>query len=166
MPDEPLAYFLTWTTYGTWLTGDDRGWEKRSKGLQEPSTGLRLWNRAKLNAAPIVLTSSERHLVERTIGEHCDFRGWPMHAVSVRTNHVHVVVSAPNHPEDVLEKLKTRCARILSEDQAATREAKPRKWWTERGSTRYLNDEASLEAAVQYVVEAQDGSRFEDESGS
>jgi hypothetical protein len=23
--DEPLAYFLTWTTYGTWLPGDERG---------------------------------------------------------------------------------------------------------------------------------------------
>jgi hypothetical protein len=22
---DPLAYFLTWTTYGTWLPGDERG---------------------------------------------------------------------------------------------------------------------------------------------
>ncbi len=22
---EPLAYFLTWPTYGTWLPGDERG---------------------------------------------------------------------------------------------------------------------------------------------
>jgi len=26
---EPLAYFLTWTTYGTWLPGDERGWVRR-----------------------------------------------------------------------------------------------------------------------------------------
>ena len=25
LPD-PLAYFLTWSTYGTWLPGDERGW--------------------------------------------------------------------------------------------------------------------------------------------
>jgi hypothetical protein len=24
--DEPLAYFLTWTAYGSWLPGDERGW--------------------------------------------------------------------------------------------------------------------------------------------
>jgi hypothetical protein len=24
--NEPLAYYLTWTTYGTWLPGDERGW--------------------------------------------------------------------------------------------------------------------------------------------
>ena len=23
--DEPMAYFITWTTYGTWLPGDERG---------------------------------------------------------------------------------------------------------------------------------------------
>ena len=23
--DEPIAYFITWTTYGTWLPGDERG---------------------------------------------------------------------------------------------------------------------------------------------
>jgi hypothetical protein len=22
----PIAYHLTWTTYGTWLPGDSRGW--------------------------------------------------------------------------------------------------------------------------------------------
>jgi REP element-mobilizing transposase RayT len=164
MPDDPLAYFLTWTTHGTWLPGDDRGWAKRGKGFQEPSTGLRLWNRAKLAAAPVVLTSSERDVVERTINAHCEFRGWSMHAVAVRTNHVHVVVSAPNHPDDVLEKLKTRCARLLSEDPAKHRKSKPPKWWSERGSTRYLNDEASLESAIRYVVDAQQGSRFENDN--
>jgi hypothetical protein len=27
--DEPLAYFLTWTTYGSWLPGDERGWVEK-----------------------------------------------------------------------------------------------------------------------------------------
>ena len=26
--DEPLAYFITWTVYGTWLQGDVRGWRR------------------------------------------------------------------------------------------------------------------------------------------
>jgi hypothetical protein len=37
MPDQadPIAYFLTWTTYGTWLPGDERGWyAKQASGLQ------------------------------------------------------------------------------------------------------------------------------------
>src|ERR1700747_2517170 len=33
---EPLAYFLTWTTYGTWLPGDERGWVQYRHGMRLP----------------------------------------------------------------------------------------------------------------------------------
>src|SRR5262249_3307643 len=33
-----LAYFLTWTTYGTWLPGDARGWVQ-VPGVGHPATG-------------------------------------------------------------------------------------------------------------------------------
>ena len=33
---EPLAYFLTWPTYGTWLPGDERGWVEYRHGWQLP----------------------------------------------------------------------------------------------------------------------------------
>src|SRR3990172_10721 len=29
---EPIAYFLTWTSYGTWLSGDPRGWVRFGGG--------------------------------------------------------------------------------------------------------------------------------------
>ena len=31
-PNEPLAYFITWTCYGTSLHGDERGWHEWGKG--------------------------------------------------------------------------------------------------------------------------------------
>jgi hypothetical protein len=31
-----IAYFSTWTTYGTWLPGDSRCWFERGKGFQTP----------------------------------------------------------------------------------------------------------------------------------
>ena len=33
---EPLAYFLTWATYGTWLPGDERGWIEYRHGWKLP----------------------------------------------------------------------------------------------------------------------------------
>ena len=33
---EPLAYFLTWPIYGTWLPGDERGWVEYRHGWQLP----------------------------------------------------------------------------------------------------------------------------------
>ncbi|MGI9518711.1 MAG: hypothetical protein ACR2NP_16760 [Pirellulaceae bacterium] len=37
---EPLAYLLTWTTYGTWLHGDDRGWNRRDEPEFQPPNPL------------------------------------------------------------------------------------------------------------------------------
>ena len=34
---EPLAFFLTWTTYGSWLPGDERGWVEKP-GHPDPPT--------------------------------------------------------------------------------------------------------------------------------
>jgi hypothetical protein len=32
----PLAYFITWGTYGTWLPGDQRGWVEYRRGWRLP----------------------------------------------------------------------------------------------------------------------------------
>ena len=34
--DDPIGYFLTWVTYGTWLPGDSRGWVEHRHGWQLP----------------------------------------------------------------------------------------------------------------------------------
>lgn len=45
MYDDPLAYFITWTTYGTWLPGDPRGWVEYHHGHQLPDPILELESR-------------------------------------------------------------------------------------------------------------------------
>jgi REP element-mobilizing transposase RayT len=91
-------------------------------------------------------------MVEDAIREHCDIRNWSLHAVNARTNHVHVVVTATGtRPESVRDQFKAWCTRRLKAD-VPTRA----RFWTEGGSCRWINQEADLEAAVLYVVEAQD----------
>ena len=59
-----LAYFLTWTTYGTWLPGDARGWVNRhpqgDNVIAPPSPALE-WHARRLmeeaGAAPMVLNA-------------------------------------------------------------------------------------------------------------
>src|SRR5437588_13000482 len=50
-------------------------------------------NRAMLKGEPVRLDAKRRSSVERSIRETCTIRKWLLHTVSVRTNHVHVVVS-------------------------------------------------------------------------
>jgi hypothetical protein len=65
---------------------------------------------------------------------------------------VHLVVAAPASPEKVMSDLKAWASRRLRE---AFGEDADRDRWTQHGSTRYLNDTKSVEAAVAYVVDEQ-----------
>ena len=108
------------------------------------------------------LDDIERSLVEVTIAAHCRLRGWSLHAVNCRSNHLHVVVTAKDrHPDEVRDQLKAWTVRRLKElelervlDKNHASSAR-KKWWAERGSKRYLSDEDSLEAAIQYVRDSQ-----------
>lgn len=158
MNDDPLAYFLTWPTYGTWLPGDERGWVEYRKGWHVPDAARKLESAAKMTEDACTLSEPEREIVERQVAETCGHRGWHLYAVSCRSNHIHVVVTAPNtHPKKVRNDLKAWCTRRLKEKSDPTRE----NWWAERGSQRYINDEGSLEAAIRYVTEAQDRMHLE-----
>ncbi len=157
---EPLAYFLTWTTYGTWLPGDERGWVDRPGQFQLPNPHLEAVARSLLTEEPCVLNPQQRRLVEETISKHCRIRGWHLHVVHCRTKHVHVVVTAPLlHPKRVRDQFKAWCTRHLKELQRAnsTDPSQPLRlqWWTEGGSQRWLNDLQSLLEATQYARDFQ-----------
>ena len=72
---EPLAYFLTWPTYGTWLPGDERGWVKYRRGMQAPDPIRKREAAARMTEDACRLDGDQRQLVESTIAEHCDTRG-------------------------------------------------------------------------------------------
>lgn len=165
---EPLAYFLTWTTYGTWLPGDERGWVLRGKGFQLPAPIRQESAKKRMTESVCTLNQEERAVVEKTITDHCRIRGWYLHAANSRSNHVHVVVTAHGRsPEDVRDQFKAWCTRKLNEHMRNTSPTRQRgntidtppireNWWTEKGSQRYIGDEESLEAVIIYVLDAQD----------
>jgi hypothetical protein len=94
----PLAYLLTFRTFGTWLHGDIRwsvGRSRRSareSKLIQPNVPL---NEAMaVNQPPVILNKNQRETVEEAIIEVCKNRGYFLRAVNARTNHVHAAVTA------------------------------------------------------------------------
>ncbi|HEY6565119.1 MAG TPA: hypothetical protein VIY86_11515, partial [Pirellulaceae bacterium] len=61
--DEPLAFFITWTVYGTHLQGHEQGWRRRKKGTQPPQPLLEGWRHDRLNHPVIVLDADMRVIV-------------------------------------------------------------------------------------------------------
>src|SRR5262245_15811024 len=110
-----LAYHLVGTTYGTWLPGEARGWIKKGQWVVQPPDPKREQHaRVRRSEPAVLLTPAQRSLVEQTVADHCRIRGWLLHAVNARTNHVHVVVTADCAPDEVMNQLKAWCSRKLS----------------------------------------------------
>jgi REP element-mobilizing transposase RayT len=152
-----LAYFITYHTHGTWLHGDERGSvddeHNRPGTAVLPADARRHQAAALRKKHPAVeLDEACRAIVERTIRAVVDHRGWTLHAVNVRTNHVHLVVGANVSPEKVMNDLKSWSTRRMVEAGLFER---GRKAWTRHGSTKYLWNEAALDDACRYVVEGQ-----------
>jgi REP element-mobilizing transposase RayT len=152
---DPIAFFVTWTTYASWLPGDQRGWYARAGVYHGARGSLAKTMTQRLRHAPVVLSLSQRLVVQRAVSEHCRFRDWRLLASSCRTNHVHVVVAAGDRkPERIRGELKSWTSRQLSQ---LTGEKRP--WWTRGGSDRHVYTSESLDRVVTYVLECQDKPR-------
>jgi REP element-mobilizing transposase RayT len=155
--EKPLAYFISFRTYGTWLHGDIRGSIDRSHNSYRapylpPSKNWLKYNRHLLKAQPVVLQARQRASVKEAVRETCALRKWCLLAINVRTNHVHTVLSANRAPGLVLNALKANCTRQLRADGLWSNVFSP---WADKGSKRLLWNEQSVARAIEYVLHGQ-----------
>jgi REP element-mobilizing transposase RayT len=157
MPNEPLAYFITFSCYGTWLHGDQRGsvdddHNRPDTPFIRPEAGLFNDRRQSLKLPPYYLDGPRREVVLQAIQEIAERKQWEILAVHVRTNHVHIVVRAHAPIERVMNDFKTSASRRLKKafpDEVA------RSRWTRHGSTIYLWSDAQVVDKVDYVLNRQ-----------
>lgn len=151
--DEPIAFFITWTVYGTHLQGDVRGWRRRRKGEQQPQPRLAEWRRERLKHDVTLLSAEHQAAVEKECRKHCEHRSWHLWEVNARTNHVHVVATATGYSgKTVRDQLKANCTRGLREHWSVFCD---RPVWTVGGDWECINSEDDLETVCLYVREAQ-----------
>jgi REP element-mobilizing transposase RayT len=154
-----LAYFITFSTYGTWLHGTSKGKgsvdrEHNQFGMPfvEPDEGREAQSREELKQAPYSMKAGEREIVRDAIVALCRAKAWRLLAVHVRSNHVHIVVAVDRDPDRVMSDLKAAASRRLTRagfDDAA------RKRWTRHGSTLHLFDEATVADKIDYTLNRQ-----------
>ena len=157
-------WLLTWTTYGSWLPGDQRGfvgWHRDEQGNlvihNAPGTpqdsnipALERAMRESMKGSPIRLRTDQADRLFSQFQETADYRGWLLFAVAIMANHVHLVVGVPGDPEPatILHDFKSYGTRRLNKEWG-----KPINgtWWTESGSRRKLAKEENIQAAMEYV---------------
>ncbi|MFN2499527.1 MAG: transposase [Pyrinomonadaceae bacterium] len=149
----PLAYLITFRSYGTWLHGDRRGSVDRfhnrfGTARIPPNKRWEKYNRETLSHPPVRLGRRQRAAIKKAIRETCKIRKWGFWTMNIRTNHVHTVVSAPCKPEKVLAAFKANATRELRESGCWHSSKTP---WVDRGSKQYLWTERDVINAIVYV---------------
>ena len=100
----PLAYLITFRCYGTWLHGDNRGSIDRLNynkyGTPDMPENKKLLGdeQRELKNPAVSLNRAQRDVVDAAVREVCEHQDYVLHAINVRTNHVHSVVSARASP--------------------------------------------------------------------
>lgn len=159
MPELPTAYFITFSTYGTRLHGDARGSVDRTHnrpGTAAPGYDERRWEaeRAQLKGEPLAFSAPQREVVASAIRGVVEHRQWTLHAMNVRSNHVHVAVSSHTEPEPIMESFKRWATRRLRERGLLPSSGEV---WARHGSSRWIWNEESLASVIEYVHFGQGG---------
>ena len=149
-------WLLTFSCYGNWLPGDARGFVQRVPGCaahpSPPNPRLHRWATRRLAQSPFLLDAPARAVVSAALRDQCAHAGWMLHALHVRTNHLHMVLSGAGSPDTMMSRLKSWATRRLREAQLID---DSRRVWARHGSTVPLRTAEAVEAACRYVVERQ-----------
>lgn len=143
----PLAYLITFCTYGHRLPGSAAGSVNRflneydTPGLPV-SPELEGECRRRMKQHGYEMDRARRDHVRAAIIDACRFRGWELVALHVRPTHVHSVVQSDCHPDFISEKMKGRSSRRA-----------------ERGTTR-LSGTAALGTSWKYQLLVETGIRL------
>lgn len=136
---------VTWTTYGSWLQGDKRGYVKNGKIMPgddkifQSSRELQKWPTVKLD-------SEARDIVRGAILNEADRIGQTIEALAVCTNHVHLVARPCNETiGGIVSRYKNIAMFALGErDQV-------KRLWTRGFDKRFCFSNEDLQCRISYV---------------
>ena len=180
MSVHPLAYHITFGTYGTRLHGDPRGTvDRKANKPGDPIIGAEPdWERmerSSLRFPAMLLTTENRSFIEFVVPSLCDRGGWELHVCAAKPDHVHVLLATSREAKPVRRWLKTWLSQALNEclgsEPPAVRadrdhrsrlgneglgneggEDRNRSWWSKGGSIKWVWDEKYFDNVYDYIV--------------
>lgn len=140
-----IGYMLTWTTYGSWLPGDKRGYVKDGQTLPANPQILKA-SKKRQKSSTVKLNIKERKLVQKTIFEEAERIGHQILALTVRSNHVHLVLLPHSESiEDAVGRYKSITTRAL------WKHGRKGRIWTKGYDKRFCFSKTELAARIKYV---------------
>ncbi len=149
----PIAYHITFGTYGTRLHGDPRGSvDRRQNSPGDPIIGANdRWQRyeeAELRFPPLYLIADQQNHVETATPVICEELGWEHHINACQPDHLHSLISADADGKVARKLLKRRLTQSLAEKWPLD---DGRRWWARGGSVKSVWDEEYFQRVYDYI---------------
>ena len=157
-------WLVSWSTYGTWLPGDPRGYRtwrgkrhvpppKRYAAPGEatyepaPHRELLALARKSMNEEPVFLSPDERRTAAEAMREEFELIPVEPSILAVAEWHVHVLVRVGGYPlRTAAGRLRAAATRLLH-----IRGTPGRKVWCQGCDLESKNDDSAIETAFRYV---------------
>jgi hypothetical protein len=88
--EKMVGYMVTWTTYGTWLQGDEKGYVRQGKILSSDSI-IKAANLKLQKNETVTLAKDEKEIVQKAILAESVKVNQKVRALAVCSNHIHLV---------------------------------------------------------------------------
>jgi REP element-mobilizing transposase RayT len=140
-----VGYMVTWTTYGTWLQGDKRKYVKDGEILPADKE-LEEANKRQQKSETVRLTNEQKKVVKDVVLKEAQRIGQEILALSVFSNHVHVVVGSTNESiENTVSRYKNVATCALKKTGLTER------IWTRGFNKKFCFSSEELEEKIAYV---------------
>ena len=136
---------ITWTTYGTWLQGDERGYVKNGK-TYPGNKALKKANESSQSAEAVLLSKTEKQIVRQAVIKEAALHGQQIYALSVCSNHVHLVAGYIEKPISKIVAYYKKAARL-----ALKSKGRGGKVCTRGYDKRFCFDDMALKQKIKYV---------------
>ena len=140
-----IGYMITWTTYGTWLQGDKRGYVKDGKILRNNDALLQS-NLKGLKNPATKCDSKHCAIVRRAILNKAQEIRQHIYAIAVCSNHVHIVAERTNESIEKVVSFYKNAARLALRSNGFNG-----RIWTKGFDKRFCFKQEELEKKINYV---------------
>jgi hypothetical protein len=140
-----VGYMVTWTTYGTWLQGERKGYVKDGE-VRGENVAIKKDCEKKLEHKPVRLGRKEKEIVREAIIEAAKRFKQTILAIAVYSNHVHIVCEYVDVPVDIVAGYYKNAGRVAIEKSGFKGKA-----WTRGYDKLFCFSEKDLRARIEYV---------------
>ena len=136
---------VTWTTYGTWLQGDERKYVKNGEILQA-NEKLKTENQEQQKFQTITLNKNQRQIAEQAIRQEAKRINQKILALAVCANHIHLLAEKSEKTiEQTVHNYKYAATAALRKAGLQN------KIWTKGFDKRFCYQQQELQQKIKYI---------------